>query len=110
MVKVAQSQRWREEVELLKEEMRQTLEFFKWKSSLWSSKASLKSEQSMTSALREGLSAYAFRQANIFISLHDHFLSLWQGFKVLNNSLDQLVPVSVEFEEAMQGVDSGDVG
>ena len=90
--------------------MQRTLEFFKWKSSLWSSKASLKSEQSMTSTLREGLSTYAFRQANVFISLHDHFLSLWQGFKVLNNSLNQPVPVSAEFEEAMQGIDGGDVG
>ena len=64
----------------------------------------------MTSALCEGLSTYAFWQADVFVSLHDHFLSLWQGFKILNNSLDQPVLVSVEFEDAMQGVNGGDVG
>ena len=31
----ARTQRWQEEVGLLKEEMRRTLKFLKWKSSLW---------------------------------------------------------------------------
>ena len=104
----ARNQRWQEEVKLLKEEMRRTLEFLKWKSSLWSAKASGSGSPS-SFALREGLSAYACRQAAIFTSLRSHFLLLWQGFKVLDSSTDQPALVPVPFEEAMQGVDGGDV-
>lgn len=103
----ARSKRWEEEVQLLKEEMWQTLEFFKWKSSLWSSKASLKLAPSSSSALGEGLSAYAFQQASIFMSLHHHFLSLWQGLKVLDSSPNQPTQVSLHLEEEMQGVNGG---
>ena len=106
----ARSQRWQEEVELLKEEMRRTLEFLKWKSSLWSSKASFRPDDPLSSALHEGLTAYALRQANVFISLHDHFRSLWQGFKTLDSSSSELAPATVQLEEMMQGVDGGDTG
>ena len=105
----ARSQRWQEEVQLLKEEMRRTLEFLKWKSSRWSSKALSKSDLSSSPALREGLNAYAYRQAAVFASLRDHFSSLWQGLKVLDSIPDQPAPVPVQFEEAMQGVNGGDV-
>lgn len=90
--------------------MRRTLEFLKWKSSRWASKTLPKSDLP-SSALHEGLNAYASRQAAVFISLHDHFSSLWQGLKVLDNLPDQPVPIPVqsELEEAMQGVDGGDV-
>ena len=103
----ARSQRWQEEVELLKEEMRRTLEFLKWKSSVWLTKTSLTSDQSTSSALREGLNAYAYRQADVFLSLHDRFLSLWQGLTVSSGAPDQ-APVPVQTEEAMAGVDGGD--
>ena len=43
------------------------------------------------------------------MSLHDHFQSLWQGLTVLDNLLDQPEPIPIHFEEAMQGVDGGDV-
>lgn len=89
--------------------MRRTLEFLKWKSSLWSSKAP-KTNSSLPFALHEGLAAYALRQAAIFTSLHDHFLSLWCGVETLDTSPDQPATVPVRFEEAMQGVDGGDVG
>ena len=104
----ARSRRWCEEVELLKEEMRQTLEFLKWKSSRWAAKA-LELNLSFSPALREGMSAYAFRQAVIFESLHDHFSSLWQGLRVLGSLPDQPVLISAQFEDEMQGVDGGDV-
>ena len=87
------SQRWQEEVELLKEEMRRTLEFLKWKSSLWLSKTMTKSGLPLSPELHEGLNAYACQQAAVFESLHDHFLSLWQGLKVPNSSPDQLQPL-----------------
>lgn len=92
--------------------MRRTLEFFKWRSANWSARAS-------SSALKapppsplviEGLAAYAFRQADVFTSLHDHFLSLWRGFTVADASADQppLVPAQVA-EDEMQGIDGGDI-
>lgn len=87
--------------------MRRTLIFLKWKSSLWVK--SSKPIKPSSSALQEGLSAYAFRQASIFISLHDHFLSLWQGLKVLEPTPNHPAPVLVELEEAMQGVEGGDI-
>lgn len=88
--------------------MQRTLKFFEWKSSLWSSKASLEPDQSSSSALREGLIAYASRQADIFMSLHNRFQSLWQGLEVLDGASDQPAPVSAQFDEAMQGVEGGD--
>ena len=106
----ARSQRWQEEVELLKEEMWWTLEFFKWKSSYWSHKALLKmlKPDQFSVALREGMIAYALRQADVFTSLHNHFQSLWQGLEVPYVSSDQPSPISIQFEEAIQGVNGGD--
>ena len=82
--------------------------FFKWKSSVWLAKTSSTSSQPLSSAVREGLNAYAFRQADVFLSLHDHFLSLWQGMTALSIANDHLVPVPVQTEEAIEGVDGGD--
>ena len=105
----ARSKRWEEEAELLKEEMRRTLEFLTWKSARWSSKT-LKVNPSLSPALSEGLTAYALRQAAVFASLRDHFSSLWEGVEALNTSPDEPTPVPVQFEEAMQGVEGGDAG
>jgi len=88
--------------------MRRTLKFLKWKSSVWVA-ASLDSGHSTSSALREGMSAYAARQADVFTSLHNHFLSLWHGLKGLNNLPDYPAPVPLPIEEAMEGIDGGDV-
>jgi len=88
--------------------MRRTLEFLKWKSSCWLVKTSLKSNQSLSPALREGLNAYAFRQAEVFMSLHNHFLSLWRGLTASSAAPDHPTPVPVQTEEAMEGVDGGD--
>lgn len=103
----ARTHRWKEEVELLKEEMRRTLKFLEWKSSSWVSKAST-FDPSLLTAFTEGLNAYAFRQADVFMSLRDHFLSLWQGLKVLERTPDYPAPISVHIEEVMQGVEGGD--
>ena len=43
------------------------------------------------------------------MSLHDHFLSLWKGLKGLDYSPDDQAPVPIQVEEAMQGVEGGDV-
>ena len=88
--------------------MQQTLEFLKWKSSCWAAK-SPKHNQFMLSALCEGLTTYAFWQADVFMSLHNHFLSLWKGLKELNSSSDDSALVPVQTKEAMQGVEGGDM-
>lgn len=93
--------------------MRRTLEFLKWKAASWSAKAppSGPEKPPLPPLVLEGLTAYAFRQAEVYLSLHDHFLSLWHGFTVLDNSADPLppVPLETETEEAMQGIDGGDM-
>lgn len=87
--------------------MRRTLKFLEWKSSQWVAK-SPKSDRSSSSALLEGLNAYAFRQADVFTSLNNHFLSIWQGLKGLNNFRDDSTPILVHVEEEMQGIEGGD--
>ena len=67
----------------------------------------LKFDQSSLSPFREGLAAYAFQQANIFLSLHNHFLSLWKGFRELDGTPNHPVPAPTQTEEVMQGVEGG---
>lgn len=51
---------------------------------------------------------YAFRQADVFMSIHNHFLSLWQGLKGLDKSPDCPEPGPMQTEETMEGIDGGD--
>ena len=90
--------------------MRRTLQFLKWKSSSWSAKASSSAliKPSPSPHVLEGLTAYAFRQAHVFLSLHDHFSSLWRGLTALDSSVDKLPPISTQTEDVMQGIEEGD--
>ena len=93
--------------------MRRTLKFLKWKSLRWQSKApkaDRATDPSFPPPVHEGLTAYAFRQAAIFTSIHDRFLSLWRGVVAVDASSDQPATVPEQFEEAMQGVEGGDIG
>ena len=67
--------RWDEEVLLLAEEMRRTLAFFTWKSSWWRSQRDRRITSSPT--LREGLAAYAEKQATMFDRLARKFAQRW---------------------------------
>ena len=91
--------------------MRRTLEFLKWRSASWLTKATSPAlNKSPPSPLvLEGFAAYAFRQADVFLSLHDHFLSLWRSCTVIDGSADQLPPIPTQIEDMMQGVDGGDI-
>ena len=96
---------------LLKEEMQRTLEFLKWKSANWLDKVSqsaLKNPPPSPQVL-EGLTAYAFQQADVFLSLHTHFLSLWCSFMAVDGLHDHPPLVPTEIEDAMQGVNGGDI-
>ena len=67
----ARAERYEEEVELTVEEMRRTLEFFKWRSSWW---LALQDARANSAAppdpqVQHGLRAYAHRQASMYSSL-----------------------------------------
>jgi hypothetical protein len=64
-----------EEVLLLREEMRRVIEFLKWKSEWWVSRAEHQSEDK---GMAEGLHAYAHKQASLQNSLSQHFQLVWK--------------------------------
>ncbi|KAG6913061.1 hypothetical protein DXG01_009990 [Tephrocybe rancida] len=59
----ARAERWREEVMLIDEEMRRTLEFTSWKARWWIEQ--VKSRITDSETLNEGLRAYAAEQADV---------------------------------------------
>ena len=89
----ARAMRWAEEVELLKEEMRRILQFFEWRAQCWD-------ERGLEDALhnvvdddeREGLFAYAKRQASLCRRLAESFRTSWTDTLALADSFnDSLV-------------------
>lgn len=73
----ARAHRWKEEVELLVEEQRRVLQFLHWQEDWWLGKeVALGSTNDMS--LKEGLAAYALRQAAIRRDLRIHFTKMWQ--------------------------------
>ena len=59
----ARANRWKEEIQLVEEEMRRSLEFGRWLSSWWMQRASIRT--GTTSHLKEGLIAYAGEMADM---------------------------------------------
>ena len=80
----ARAERHEEEVELTLEEMRRTIEFFKWKSRWWLTLKDVRenSEASPDPQVQHGLRAYANRQASIYLSLATIHADLWRKFLV----------------------------
>lgn len=72
----ARANRSREEVSLLKEEMRRTIESLEWWSQWWKDKPT--SWPGVLSQLSEGMKAYAVEQAGIQKDLADSFELLWE--------------------------------
>ncbi|KAF8219434.1 hypothetical protein L208DRAFT_1209023, partial [Tricholoma matsutake] len=62
--------RWKEEIQLLKEEMWHTLQFCAWKSNWWREQAGCWTQ--LSSHLTEGLVAYAIKQVT---AEHQHIIS-----------------------------------
>ena len=60
---------------LLPEEIRRTIEYYEWKATWWEERAAVRSP--LDPALREGLSAYAARQANVRRGLAASVKSQW---------------------------------
>ena len=89
----ARQAHWKEEVLLLREEMRRVLQFLKWKSNDWSRKGRADAISSLTTCpyQLEGLRAYVYRQANVFCDIHNHFLGIWKGLELPREHLAEPV-------------------
>lgn len=59
----ARAERWTEEVELVHEEMRRTIEYCRWQSRWWA--ASATERQGLPLELQEGVAAYACEHADL---------------------------------------------
>jgi len=72
--------RCREEVLLLKEEMRRVVAFLEWKAAWWMDRRNMRGGTSdvISKGLQEGLSAYAEGQADLQKTLREHFCMLWR--------------------------------
>ncbi|KAJ3537499.1 hypothetical protein NMY22_g5569 [Coprinellus aureogranulatus] len=84
----ARVQRYKEEILLVKEEMRRTLRFFEWKEADWRGKCAAWDGIPMSSEYEEGLRAYAERQARLCRALRDSFVQQWQGVDRLVKSAE----------------------
>ena len=84
----ARAERHEEEVELTVEEMRRTIEFFKWKSRWWLTLGDARENSAAPPdpQVQHGLRAYANRQASIYSSLATTYMDHWRTFLV-NHSL-----------------------
>ena len=69
--------RWSEEVRLIQEEMCRVSAYLSWYVSWWSRRADHPACQNNEPPLSEGLTAYALRQAQLRVSLQNHFQLLW---------------------------------
>ena len=80
----ARAERYEEEVELTVEEMRRTLEFFKWKSKWWLGLQDLRTNSPAPPdpQVLHGLRAYAHRQSSIYSSLVTTYVDHWREFLV----------------------------
>jgi hypothetical protein len=71
----ARANRWQEEVLLVTEEMRRVVAFLDWKASWW--RAQGPRHDDVRADIRDGLIAYAHRQADLMQKLAESFAALW---------------------------------
>lgn len=88
----ARADRWEEEVVLLDEEMRRSLEFCKWKASWWVDQLD---HRAVTlpegDPIREGLEAYAHQQAALEIQTKDAWELEWRAIRDRAQPIIQVV-------------------
>ena len=70
--------RWREEVELLLEEMARVLRFFSWRVLEWSRLVQTNDAGVQDGALFDGRNAYALQQASQFQAMRSHCEQSWR--------------------------------
>lgn len=109
----ARAERYEEEVELTVEEMRRTLEFFKWKSRWWLTLQDMRmdSEIPPDPQVQHGLQAYAHRQSSMYSSLVDTHVGHWRKF-LLEHSLGlewlKLYPTTLPTTTAFESAEGTD--
>lgn len=121
----ARVRRWREEVDLLKEEMRRVLVSLEYKAAWWDARRSIVGYvdgegMGPTDAHLEGASAYAHSQAALLRRLRDRFAAMWDGNRFGDEERDEevlddvdniddvpLAEVEGEQEEEVQGEEEG---
>lgn len=79
----ARADRWQEEIVLLTEEMRRVLKYFEWKAAWWRSERDRRPQAS--TAIRDGLAAYAEKQAVTVHKLAKSFAAQWYPTLVANS-------------------------
>ena len=84
----ARAARCREEVLLLREEMRRVLAFLEWKSSWWLDRENLRVD--IANDLTEGLKAYAQTQGDLQRALNEHFRAIWQSSLTDSDDISEL--------------------
>ncbi|KAJ7616548.1 hypothetical protein FB45DRAFT_1034871 [Roridomyces roridus] len=97
---------WREEVDLLEEEMRRVKEFMTWRSDWWVARTQWR--ESEEEAMREGLAAYALRQAALFRGMREAFSAKWVALPDLIENGRAGVVASVDDEDEWADVESGE--
>jgi uncharacterized protein YecA (UPF0149 family) len=75
----ARANRWKEEVQLVEEEMRRALEFTRWLSSWWIQQATIRT--GISSNLQEGLMAYAAEMADMENRRLESWRLTWQSIR-----------------------------
>ncbi|KAJ6449491.1 hypothetical protein C8R45DRAFT_849722, partial [Mycena sanguinolenta] len=74
----ARAMRYKEEVDLLEEEMRRVLEFLDWRAGWWTSLVGSRAGEQPHAALREGHAAYAWKQAGYMRGMRERFAHQWR--------------------------------
>ncbi|KAF7349654.1 CxC2 domain-containing protein [Mycena sanguinolenta] len=74
----ARAMRYREEVDLLEEEMRRVLQFLDWRAEWWMSRVGLRSADQPDPAMQEGYTAYARKQAAYMRGMRGRFAQQWK--------------------------------
>ena len=105
----ARSERWREEVMILQEEMRRTLVSLRFFSELWTARGAPSNLVLLSKdpIVREGLTAYADYQSHIFASLRRRFHLIWSGLENGDGPVTEAVPTVSD--EALMELQGGDI-
>ena len=109
----ARAERYEEEVELTIEEMRRTLEFFKWKSQWWLGLQNSRANSSPPPdpQVLHGLRAYAHRQSSIYSSLVTTYVDHWKEFLIKHSlglewiALYSSTPLQTTKSTSVEGMD-----
>ena len=72
----ARADRWREELDLLQEEMRRVIAFLEWKSSSWGERVGSRLG-SVAADIQHGIDSYAHKQANTYHKLAVSLANQW---------------------------------